>query len=803
MNIEEIKAQIAKPEYDFLRTNEHLGENIILLTLGGSHAYGLETETSDLDIRGIALNSKREILLGRYFEQVLDNVTDTTVYSFNKIITLLTNCNPNTIELLGCRPEQYLILTPIGKSLIDNRKMFLSQRCVHTFGGYANSQLRRLGNKSARLVSQAENEKYILNSINNAKYDFKTRYFPADEDSINLYIDKAVTEGYDSEIFMDVNLKHYPLRDWAGMWNEMKSIVSSYNKIGKRNENAIKRDKLGKHMAHLIRLYMMCIDILEKEEIITYRSEEHDLLMSIRRGEFLDENRQPTDDFWELLDEYEKRFEYAKKNTSLPEQPNYKQIDEFTAAINERVVKGELQKRSVKISLPDDVKEIFSVISDCGANAYVVGGCVRDSIMGRTPHDWDICTSAPVTELQREFEKRGYRVIPTGLKHGTITVNLNDNNYEITTFRKDGAYSDGRHPDSIEFTDDLITDLARRDFTINAMAYNEQSGLVDPFGGYDDIQNKIIRCVGDPDERFREDGLRILRAIRFAAQLEFTIDEKTEASILYNRELIRSLSRERIQSEFCKILMCRKLQVYLYNFSGVFFDFIPELADLAGFDQKNPYHVYDGWQHTLVTLEMCSDKDLITKLAALFHDIGKPHCYVDGEDGIRHFYGHPKVSADMADAIMRRLKFDNYTRESVIQLVSYHDALIQPKNKSVRRWINRIGKEQFERLIDMQRADVMAHSQLSMEEKLETLDMIEQCYKEVLNEKPSFSVKDLEVNGDDVMTIMDIPAGKDVGYWLNDVLNKVLDGELNNNREDLIHYLQRKRQFIESVTKKI
>ena len=343
MTIEQIKDKLKTDEYDFLKTNEHLGENIILLTLGGSHAYGMDKESSDLDCRGIALNSKREILLGTDFEQVVNVDTDTTVYSFNKMLTLLAKCNPNTIEELGCLPEHYLVLTDIGKELLSNRKMFLSKICIHTFGNYAGSQLRRMENKAARLVGQSQNEAYILKSINNAKYDFKNRYYPYDDSDIKLYIDTAVQKGYDSEIFMDVDLKHYPLRDWSGMWNEMKAIVSSYNKIGKRNEKAISHDKLGKHMAHLIRLYMMCIDILEKEEIITYRTEEHDLLMSIRNGEFLDDNRQPTTDFYDLLNEYEKRFEYAKSNTSLPDVPDYKRINDFKMYVNERIVKGDIQ----------------------------------------------------------------------------------------------------------------------------------------------------------------------------------------------------------------------------------------------------------------------------------------------------------------------------------------------------------------------------------------------------------------------------------------------------------------------------
>ncbi len=342
MNIEQIKEKLQSNEYAFLREDKNLNEHITLLTLGGSHAYGMDKEGSDLDVRGIALNTKEDILLGRDFEQVVNVDTDTTIYSFNKMIQLLTLNNPNTVEILGCKPEHYLHVSDIGRELLENRKMFLSKICIHTFGGYASSQLRRMENKAARLVGQAQNEAYILRSINNAKYDFKNRYYPYNDSDVNLYIDKAVQEGYDSEIFMDVCLKHYPLRDWAGMWNEMKAIVSSYAKIGKRNEKAISHDKLGKHMAHLIRLYMMCIDILEKEEIITYRANEHDLLMSIRNGEYLDENRQPTDAFYDLLNEYEKRFDYAKENTSLPKVPNYKRINEFKLYVNERIVKGEV-----------------------------------------------------------------------------------------------------------------------------------------------------------------------------------------------------------------------------------------------------------------------------------------------------------------------------------------------------------------------------------------------------------------------------------------------------------------------------
>lgn len=342
MTLEQIKKELQSSEYAFLKDNEHLGNNIILLGLGGSYAYGTNVETSDLDIRGVAINNKKEVLLGRGFEQVLNEPTDTTIYSFNKIISLISNCNPNTIEILGLKPEHYLYLSPIGQELLDNKHLFLSKKAVQSFGGYANQQLRRLDNKAARLVGQTQREQHILNSIENARYTFNERYFSYPEDSINLYIDNAIQEGYDTEIFMDINLKHYPLRDYKAMWSEMHNIVKDYSKIGKRNAHAIEHNKLGKHMMHLVRLYLMCFDILEKGEINTYRDKEHDWLMDIRNGKYLDENRQPIPEFFEIVDDLEKRLVYAKENTFLPDKPNYKEIDDFVISVNERIVKGEL-----------------------------------------------------------------------------------------------------------------------------------------------------------------------------------------------------------------------------------------------------------------------------------------------------------------------------------------------------------------------------------------------------------------------------------------------------------------------------
>lgn len=338
MKLEEIKAALQLPEYDFLRS----GRNIAILTLGGSHAYGTNNENSDLDIRGCTLDTKMELLTQSCFDQISDNTTDTVIYGFNKLVSLLSAVNPNTIEMLGNKQEHYFYVSPIGKELIDNTHMFLSKKAVYSFGGYANQQLRRLDNKAARLVGQDENEAHILKTIEHASYEFTRRYFDMPADAIKLYVDKAIQDGYDTEIFMDVSLKHYPLRDYAAMWNEMQSIVKSYSKIGKRNENAITHNKLGKHMMHLIRLYMMCLDILETETIITYREKEHDLLMDIRNGKYLDANKQPIPEFFEMVDDYEKRLDYAKENTSLPAGPNITKIKEFVASVNERIIKDEI-----------------------------------------------------------------------------------------------------------------------------------------------------------------------------------------------------------------------------------------------------------------------------------------------------------------------------------------------------------------------------------------------------------------------------------------------------------------------------
>lgn len=330
--------ELSKDEYNFMFTNDKLKQNIILFGLGGSRSYGTNTPESDWDFRGITLNSKEEILLGKDFETVTNNITDTTFYSFNKIIKLLKNCNPNTIELLGLNPEHYIFCNSIGKELLDNKHLFLSKKAATSFGGYATAQFRRLDNKTARILTGREYQTHIKNSLQTALDSFHEKYKYFEDNAIELFVSEDTNN---PEILMNVMLTNYPLEDYKSLWSELNNIVTEYKKIGHRNKNAIEHGKINKHMMHLVRLYLMCFDLLEKEEIITYRKDDLDLLMDIRNGKYLNSNSIPIPEFFEMVNNYEKRLEYAKNNTSLPDEPNYLDIDEFVLSVNERIVKGE------------------------------------------------------------------------------------------------------------------------------------------------------------------------------------------------------------------------------------------------------------------------------------------------------------------------------------------------------------------------------------------------------------------------------------------------------------------------------
>lgn len=338
----DFKEILNEEEYSFIKTDPHLGKRVILLGLAGSYSYGTNNENSDIDIRGVALNQKSDLIGLSEYEQYVDDNTDTVIYAFNKMITLLLSCNPNTIELLGLNPEHYLFLNDLGWSLIDNTKLFLSKRAIQSFGGYADAQLRRLQNALARdSYPQAEREQHIFNSVKNTLYSLNLRYNVFENGGLKIYIDDAVNPEYEKEIFVDANLTHYPLRDYKSIWNEMANVVRDYDKIGKRNK---KKDDnhLNKHALHLMRLFMMAIDILEKREIHTYRTAEHDLLLSIRRGDYQKEDGTFQEEFYEMLSDYEKKLHYAAEHTELPDNPDMDKVQEFVMSVNERVIKDEI-----------------------------------------------------------------------------------------------------------------------------------------------------------------------------------------------------------------------------------------------------------------------------------------------------------------------------------------------------------------------------------------------------------------------------------------------------------------------------
>ena len=440
-------------------------------------------------------------------------------------------------------------------------------------------------------------------------------------------------------------------------------------------------------------------------------------------------------------------------------------------------------KNNIVITMPLQVTQILEKLESSGYEAYIVGGCVRDSIMCRDAKDWDICTSATPDEVCKVFSDD--KVIETGLKHGTVTVVLDDVGCEITTFRVDGNYSDKRRPDSVSFTSSLEQDLSRRDFTINAMAYNSQRGLIDPYGGIEDILDKNIRCVGDAYSRFSEDSLRILRALRFACQLGFTIHTDTASAMIDLRNSLSNVSKERICAELSKMIVCNSFPSKLSIFRQVFFTIIPELKIMDGFDQNNPYHDHDVFDHTIYAVEY-ADPDLVIKLAALLHDTGKPHCYSQGEDGYTHFRGHGKFSASIATEILNRLRFDNQTTFEVVQLVHFHDATIEPSKKHIKRWLNKLGEVQFRRLLKLRYADISAQSIDVHPDRILKITQIESMLDEVLADNEAFSIKHLAINGNDLKTI-GYNEGLEIGAALRKLLDCVVDEELINNKSALLN----------------
>lgn len=439
-------------------------------------------------------------------------------------------------------------------------------------------------------------------------------------------------------------------------------------------------------------------------------------------------------------------------------------------------------KNTTIIQLPEKVKYIIDTIMEAGYEAYAVGGCIRDSVLLREPSDWDITTSASPYEVKALFK----RTVDTGIKHGTVTVMLDKEGFEVTTYRIDGEYEDSRHPKEVTFTSNLTEDLKRRDFTINAMAYNEKDGLVDIFGGLEDIRRKIIRCVGNPIERFSEDALRMMRAVRFSAQLGYTIEGETKEAIRELAPDLKKISAERIQTELVKLVTSPHPDYLKTAYeTGITAVILPEFDLCMHTRQVNPHHCYGVGEHTLEAMKAVR-ADKILRLAMLFHDMGKPACLTTDKAGIDHFHGHPAVSEEIAQNILHRLKFDNDTIYMVKKLVRYHDQDIIPKAGNVRRAILKMGEDVFPLLMEVKRADMLAQSNYRREEKEQNLEKICEVYQRILEEKQCVSLKTLAVNGKDLMEQAGMKPGKEIGFMLNDLLNLVIENPSLNNREYLL-----------------
>jgi tRNA nucleotidyltransferase (CCA-adding enzyme) len=439
-------------------------------------------------------------------------------------------------------------------------------------------------------------------------------------------------------------------------------------------------------------------------------------------------------------------------------------------------------EENLMIALPCHVNTVLRMLGDAGFEACVVGGAVRDAIRGVPPKDWDVTTNALPAQVQAVFAD--YRRIETGIRHGTVTVLVDREPIEITTYRVDGAYTDHRRPDSVRFTPSLREDLLRRDFTINALAYSPAAGIVDVVGGLDDLKNGLVRCVGDPDRRFGEDGLRILRAIRFASTFGMKLEPATAAAVHRNRALLTSIAAERIRSELTKLLCGQDAAAILEEFADVIAVPIPEIAPMIGFDQKNPHHDRDVWRHTAAAVA-AAPADEILRVAALLHDVGKPSCFAQGEDGVGHFYGHAKQSVRLADSILRRLCFGTATREQIVTLIRFHDMPLTVDKKAIRRLMSRLGADTVRQLIELHEADTRGQSAICRP-RLAEYARVRAVLEELLREEACFSLRDLAVNGSDMIALG--LSGKTIGAALHACLDAVMEEKLPNDRTQLLAF---------------
>lgn len=439
----------------------------------------------------------------------------------------------------------------------------------------------------------------------------------------------------------------------------------------------------------------------------------------------------------------------------------------------------------MQLTIPTPAEKILQTLDEHGYEAYVVGGCVRDSVLGRDPHDWDITTSASPEQVKEIFD----RTIDTGIQHGTVTVMIDREGYEVTTYRIDGEYEDGRHPKEVCFTSSLEEDLKRRDFTMNAMAYNPSKGLVDLFGGMDDMENHVIRCVGNPMERFQEDALRIMRAVRFSAQLGFAIDDSTRQAITALAPNLKYVSAERIQAELVKLLTSPHPDYFRVAYeTGITREFLPEFDACMETEQNTPHHCYTVGEHILhSTLNVPADK--VLRLTMLFHDIAKPLMKTTDENGCDHFKKHAEKGESVVKGILRRLKFDNDTIDKVTRLVRWHDERPEPSMKAVRRAVNRIGEDIFPMYLVVRKADLLAQSTYRREEKLEHLMKIEECYNQIREEAQCVSMKSLAVSGRDLIQAGFKP-GPEMGQLLNRMLDHVLEVPEDNTKEKLMAFIK-------------
>lgn len=456
-------------------------------------------------------------------------------------------------------------------------------------------------------------------------------------------------------------------------------------------------------------------------------------------------------------------------------------IQSLRNTIDKNRVKTYNKAHSMNIPIPPHALTVVERLERYGYEAYVVGGCVRDSLLGREPKDWDVCTNALPEEVLRVFKR--FHVIKTGLQHGTVTVMVSHQPVEVTTFRIDGNYSDNRHPDNVNFVSRVEEDLARRDFTINAMAYSPSRGLVDAFDGQADLKAGLIRCVGEPDARFNEDGLRILRALRFAARYNFGIETETAFSIHRNRYLLENVSVERIFSELKGILIGEGALGMMQAFPDIFTVIIPELAPSVGFDQHSPHHCYDVWTHSAHAVQ-AAPADEVLRLVMLLHDIAKPATFTRGNDGKGHFYGHGTKGAAMARSILLHLKSDTATLQAVETLVRDHDNTLPTTAPGMRRLIGKLGIERLQQLIEVKKADMAAQSDHEKAQKTTTLREAQLLLEDVLDEPPAFTVGDLALTGRDLIA-MGVKPGPAIGNILKTLLSEVQDELLDNTGEAL------------------